>query len=421
MKPVRFCFLTTFYPPYHFGGDAIGIQRFARGLVARGHEVTVVHDVDAHALLSSTQPVGTEAEADGVATIPLRSGAGALSSLLTQQVGRPVLTGRRIRRILDDGRFDVVNFHNISLVGGPGLLSYGERSVRLYMAHEHWLVCPSHVLWRHGRELCTGRECLRCVLHYRRPPQAWRYTGYLERQLDNVDAFIAMSEFSRRKHQEFGFSRDMEVLPYFLPDDELERPQSGAPPHPRPYFLFVGRLEKIKGLDDVIPLFRDYPGADLLVAGDGEYAETLRAQAAGIDRVRFLGRMPMDTLRSYYAHALALIVPSVCFETFGIILIEAFRHTTPVLARRLGPFPEIVEQAGGGELFETQAQLLDAMRRMQEDREYRDRLATAGRRAFESYWSEEAVMPRYLDIVRRAAERRQRHDIIESLAPVEVA
>ncbi|HSM18400.1 MAG TPA: glycosyltransferase, partial [Gemmatimonadales bacterium] len=236
MKPVRFCFLTTFYPPYHFGGDAIGIQRFARGLVARGHEVTVVHDVDAHALLSSTQPVGTEAEADGVATIPLRSGAGALSSLLTQQVGRPVLTGRRIRRILDDGRFDVVNFHNISLVGGPGLLSYGERSVRLYMAHEHWLVCPSHVLWRHGRELCTGRECLRCVLHYRRPPQAWRYTGYLERQLDNVDAFIAMSEFSRRKHQEFGFSRDMEVLPYFLPDDELERPQSGAPPHPRPYF-----------------------------------------------------------------------------------------------------------------------------------------------------------------------------------------
>lgn len=421
MKPVRFCFLTTFYPPYHFGGDAIGIQRFARGLVARGHEVTVVHDVDAHALLSSTQPVGTEPEADGVATIPLRSGAGALSSLLTQQVGRPVLTGRRIRRILDDGRFDVVNFHNISLVGGPGLLSYGERSVRLYMAHEHWLVCPSHVLWRHGRELCTGRECLRCVLHYRRPPQAWRYTGYLERQLDNVDAFIAMSEFSRRKHQEFGFSRDMEVLPYFLPDDEPERPQSGAPPHPRPYFLFVGRLEKIKGLDDVIPLFRDYPGADLLVAGDGEYAETLRAQAAGIDRVHFLGRIPMDTLRSYYAHALALIVPSVCFETFGIILIEAFRHTTPVLARRLGPFPEIVEQAGGGELFETQAQLLDAMRRMQEDREYRDRLATAGRQAFESYWSEEAVMPRYLDIVRRAAERRQRHDIIESLAPVEVA
>jgi hypothetical protein len=54
------------------------------------------------------------------------------------------------------------------------------------------------------------------VLHYRRPPQLWRYTRYLERQLDRVDAFIAMSEFSRRKHHDFGFPKEMEVLPYFL-------------------------------------------------------------------------------------------------------------------------------------------------------------------------------------------------------------
>ena len=40
-------------------------------------------------------------------------------------------------------------------------------------------------------------------------------------------------------------------------------------PNPRPYFFFAGRLERIKGLDDVIPVFRDYPDADLLIAGDG--------------------------------------------------------------------------------------------------------------------------------------------------------
>jgi len=421
VRPLRFCFLTTFYPPYHFGGDAIGIQRFARGLVARGHEVTVVHDVDAHATLSRVRPTTGVSSEDGVATIPLRSTWGPLSSLLTQQAGRPVVHGRRIRRILDAGRFDVINFHNISLVGGPGLLSYGDGSIRLYMAHEHWLVCPSHVLWRHGREVCTGRECLRCVLHYRRPPQLWRYTKYLERQLHHVDAFIAMSEFSRRKHREFGFPSDMEVLPYFLPDDGPPPAATGAGPHTRPYFLFVGRLEKIKGLDDVIPLFREYREADLLVAGDGEYAAELRSRAAGLDRVKFLGRVPMDELRSYYEHALALIVPSVCYETFGIILIEAFRHATPVLARRLGPFPEIIDQAGGGELFDTQAQLLAAMRHVQQDGAYRARLGRAGRQAFEAHWSEDAVIPQYLDIVRRAAERRQRHDITAALTPVEVA
>ncbi len=59
------------------------------------------------------------------------------------------------------------------------------------------------------------------------------------------------------------------------------RGRASEPPQERPYFLFVGRLEKIKGLDDVIPVFRDYPGADLLIAGDGEYAAHLRALAAG--------------------------------------------------------------------------------------------------------------------------------------------
>ena len=47
MRSLRIAMFTTFYPPYSFGGDAIGIQRMARALVARGHAVTVIHDIDA--------------------------------------------------------------------------------------------------------------------------------------------------------------------------------------------------------------------------------------------------------------------------------------------------------------------------------------------------------------------------------------
>jgi glycosyltransferase involved in cell wall biosynthesis len=212
-EPLRFLMLTTFYPPYSFGGDGVGIQRLCRALARRGHQVTVVHDQDAFRSLHKGAPPSPAEEPEGITVIGLRSRLGSLSALLTQQTGRPIVHGRRLRRIARDGRFDVINFHNISLVGGPGLLSLGD-AVKLYMAHEHWLVCPSHVLWRHGRERCDGRQCLRCVLHYKRPPQLWRYTGFLERQLRHVDAFIAMSEFSRAKHAEFGFPRDMEVLPY---------------------------------------------------------------------------------------------------------------------------------------------------------------------------------------------------------------
>ena len=52
MRPLRFCSLTTFYPPYNFGGDGIDVQRTARALVDRGHEVTVVHDIDAYQWLA---------------------------------------------------------------------------------------------------------------------------------------------------------------------------------------------------------------------------------------------------------------------------------------------------------------------------------------------------------------------------------
>ena len=151
MRPLRFCHFTTFYPPFNFGGDGIGIQRLSRGLAKRGHHVTVVHDVDAYRMLSGGRDPEPEVDPFGVEVIPMRSGLGSLSCLLTQQTGHPVVNKGRIERILHEGRYDVINYHNLSLVGGPGLMSMGD-AVKLYMAHEHWLVCESHVLWRHGRE-----------------------------------------------------------------------------------------------------------------------------------------------------------------------------------------------------------------------------------------------------------------------------
>jgi len=405
-RPLRFCFLTTFYPPYSFGGDAIDVDRLARALAARGHRVTVIHDEDAYEILAGGKPMPPPAS-NGIEVIGLRSRLGPVSPLLTQQFGRPVMHGRRLARLLRERLFDVVTFSNVSLVGGPGLLSYGGDAVRLYLAQEHWLVCPTHVLWRHNREACTGRQCLRCVLRFHRPPQLWRYTGYLTRQLEHVDMFVARSEFSRDKHREFGFPRSMEVLPYFLPDARREAaPADAGPPHDRPYFLFVGRLERIKGLDTVIPAFARYQDADLLIVGDGEEGPSLKAIAAGNPRVRFVGRVPNGALGRYYRYAIASIVPSVGFETFGIVLIEAFQHQTPVIARRLGPFPEIVAQSGGGELFDNEGELVAAMRRLQNDAGRRTALGEQACRAARERWSEEVVVERYLDIVGRAAQER---------------
>jgi glycosyltransferase involved in cell wall biosynthesis len=405
---MRFCLLTTFYPPFNFGGDGIDVQRTARALVRRGHDVTVVHDVDAYEWLTGKRLPDQPVLQDGVEVIGLRSKFGVLSPLLTHQFGRPIVHGGAIGALMRDRRFDVVVFNNVSLVGGPGLLSYGGEALKVYVAHEHWLVCPTHVLWRFNREPCDARACVKCVLAYKRPPQLWRFTGALERQLSNIDLFIARSEFSRNKHREFGFPKEMAVLPYFLPGEFPERPddpQTGRP-HDRPYFLSVGRLTRIKGLDSIIPVFRQYPDADLLIIGDGEERAALEALASGMPNVRFLGRIANEDLRRYYEHAVAAIMPSRGYETFGIVLIEAFRFRTPVIARRIGPFPEIVNESQGGFLFSDDQELLAAMATLHRDTARRDALAMNGYRACRERWSEDVVIGKYLSLVQQAISSR---------------
>lgn len=405
-RPLRFCFPTTFYPPYNFGGDGINVQRLARALVRRGHEVTVVHDVDAFNAVSGGGRTFDRPEPDGVDVIGLRSRIGRFSAVATQQSGWPIGNRSRLRAVLDSGRLDVIHFHNISLIGGPGLLSYGSGVAKLYSAHEHWLVCPTHVLWRHRREPCPSRQCIRCQLVYRRPPQLWRYTGVLKRNIDHVDEFIAFSEFSRLKHREFGFPRDMRVLPCFVPPPGALGPGRDASPHDRPYFLFSGRLERMKGLDDVIPVFRRYAAADLLIAGEGSHMPELMRLAEGIPQVRFLGSLAYDRLQWYYEHAIATIVCTIGFETFGAVVAESLAHRTPVIGRDRSSVGESVRLSGGGELFTDPPTLLRALERLGGDAAHRAACAASGYLAYTQRWSEDAVVPAYLDLVFEVLNRR---------------
>jgi glycosyltransferase involved in cell wall biosynthesis len=408
VKPLSFCLLTTFYPPFNFGGDGIDVQRTARALVNRGHRVTVVHDVDAYEWLAGVKLPVQPTEQDGVEVIGLRSRLGVVSPLLVHQLGRPVVHGRQIDDIIRSRSVDVVIFNNVSLVGGPGLLSIGKGAFKIYVAHEHWLVCPTHVLWKMNREPCDERACLSCVAAYRRPPQLWRYTGALRRRLDDIDVFIARSEFSSQKHRQFGFQPAMQVLPYFVPSLQHGGADPAEPsPHPRPYFLIVSRLAGIKGVGSVLPVFRSYADADLLVIGDGDERGRLEAEAADIGNVHFLGRISNERLGPYYRHAIATIAPSAGYETFGIVLIESFQRGTPVVARRIGPFPEIVEQADAGLLYGSDEELRQALARLQGDRPYRDVLAANGIRACVDLWSEEVVIGRLLAMVEQGLDRRR--------------
>jgi glycosyltransferase involved in cell wall biosynthesis len=401
MTKLRIAMLTTFYPPYSFGGDAIGIERLASAMADRGHDLTIIHSIDAYNTLSKVKPLESSRKKN-IKVIGLKSKLGLASNILTHQLGRPVIHHRRLQKILQPGAFDIIWYHNISLIGGPALLSYGD-GLKVYEAHEHWLVCPTHVLWRHKRELCDARQCVRCVISYQRPPQFWRLQEFFSRQLDHVDTFIAKSEFSRNKHKEFGFPRKMHVVPYFLPEKSRPVGKTDSMVNDRPFFLFVGRLEKIKGLDQVIPVFANYPQADLLILGTGSYENKLKKLAAGIPNIRFLGRQDQEVLTKYYKAAIALIVPSVCYETFGIILIESFREGTPVIAHKIGPLVEIVNRCGGGLLYSNNNELIVALRKLQQSPSYRDSMGQAAKSGFDTNWCEKIVINRYYSTLRQAA------------------
>ena len=396
-RSLSFCMVTTFYPPYHFGGDAMYVYRLSNALARGGHRVTVVHSVDAYRALSAESPEVGFPQQPGVEVVPLRSGIGSVSPLLTYLSGRPALTAAPLRKIFSAEDFDVVHFHNVSLVGGPGVLSYGS-GVKCYTMNEHWLVCPMHVLWKNNREPCVDPSCFRCSLTFKRPPQLWRYTNLLERQLENVDLFLSPSRFTVQAHHDRGFRRSIHHLPYFLPKGEGDGvPELESPK--RPYFLYVGRLERLKGVETLIERFRDYRSADLVIVGDGSQEPGLRRQAAGLDHVHFVGRALPHALAGLYRDAIALIVPSVGFEVFGIVTLEAFAQRTPAIVRDLGALPEPVRESGGGYVYGTDGELLEAMESLRLDRAHRDELGARGHDAWLEKWSEVPHLDAYLRLI----------------------
>lgn len=399
MKPLRFCMVTTFYPPFSFGGDGIFVYRLSHALAEAGHQVDVIHSEDAYRLQHPGDPEQVFAEHPGVTRLPLRSRWPRLSSLSSHQLGTPAVYGKRLKALLQDSQYDVIHYHNISLMGGPGVLRIGQ-ALKLYTPHEYWLICPTHVLFKFDREACSRRECLRCTLHSRRPPQLWRYGRHILNCTRHVDQFLMLSQFALDRHRAEGLDAPMTVLPSFAPPPPVLANDPAAVSD-RPFFLCVGRLEKLKGFQDMVDLFRKYDAADLIIIGDGGYRQELEERARGMDHVKLLGSLHPSKLSAYYQQAVAVLVPSLCYEVFPLIPTEAFAHGTPVVARRIGALAEVVEESRGGLIFDTLDDCAQAMRRLQDDDELRRELADRGRATVEEKWTPEAHLERYLAIIKK--------------------
>ncbi len=402
-RPIRFCMLTTFYPPWNFGGDGIQVARLAHALADRGHRVTVACSPKVHRVLSRQRPAPPR-DRPGVELVPIADGMASLAGEYLS--GRPLGARRQLEQLLGRG-FDVLHFHNPSLLGAPALLAMGE-GLKLYTAHEQWLLCPSHVLWKRNGRVCEDPPCRSCEITHLRPPQPWRWSSLLERSARHLDALIFPSRASARLHERFNSLVRAEVINHFVPEPPLasggrQAAEPGVPP--KPFFLYAGRLEPIKGVGALIDEFRGR-SEGLVIAGDGSLRRRLRWAARHLPHVHFTGWLPPDRLDGLYRDALAVVVPTRGHETFGLVAAEAFARGTPTILHRFGALEELLEDTGAGIGYGAPGELAAALDRIAGDERLRARLGRRGRAAFLERYSTQHHLRQYLSLIADLARGR---------------
>jgi glycosyltransferase involved in cell wall biosynthesis len=260
-----------------------------------------------------------------------------------------------VRGLIRRYRPDVVHVHNLFPALSPAVIrAAAAEGVPVVMTlHNFRLMCLPATFLRDGRicEDCIGRLPWPGVVHgcYRgsRVQSAvlatslvlHRWLGTFER----VRRFIAVSGFVRDKYVAAGFDPSRIVV---KPNFARPGPRREGPGR---YFLFLGRLSPEKGVATLLRAWRRDLGR-LLVVGDGPEAPRLRRLASG--GVEFRGPVPPEEARRLVAQARAVLVPSVCYEAFPRVVVEAYAAGVPVVASRIGALPEVVEEGVTGLLAE---------------------------------------------------------------------
>lgn len=108
---LKFLFTTTFYPPYHIGGDALHVKWLADELVKEGHQVHVMFSLDAYELKRG-KIAGVQLPAGAPDVYPVRAGRGRLEPLSVYVRGRSGCFSEEFERLLGQVSPDVVHHHN---------------------------------------------------------------------------------------------------------------------------------------------------------------------------------------------------------------------------------------------------------------------------------------------------------------------
>lgn len=170
----------------------------------------------------------------------------------------------------------------------------------------------------------------------------------------HVDAYISPSKFLKKKFIESGYEPDRLIhIPNFIETDQY-KPQYEYDN----YLLFIGRLEKEKGLKTLIRAYSDAVQKNnlsiaLKIAGTGSMDEELINELSRFKstNVHMLGYLHGQELEKLTKKAMAVVIPSEWYENYPYSALEAMVYGKPVIASRIGGLPELVIDNVSGMLY----------------------------------------------------------------------
>ena len=331
-------------------------------------------------------------------------------------------TTQDLEKIFNSFQPDIIHAHNTFPLISPSLYwkAYYAGIPVVQTLHNFRLLCLNAMFLYEGNicEDCLGKQPWRGVARacYRRSTKAsatlagmlaiHRILGTFQQK---VSRYIVLSEFSRSKFIEAGFpAKQIVVKPNFVNCKNCSSIQLDVQDKKKGHFLFVGRLSIEKGVKTLAKAVSQLPDIQISIVGEGSGVTAFD----GLTGIRHLGWLSREEVCREMSAAAALVVPSICHETFGLVVIEAFACGLPVIASRIGSLANLVHEGETGLLF-TPGDAHDLAEKISwacAHPEEMSRMGIAARQEYERFYTPEHNYQKLMDIYREAIAEGKGHD-----------
>lgn len=261
-------------------------------------------------------------------------------------------------KLIKKENIEIVHVHNTLNLISPAVYyaAIVSKVPVVQTVHNFRLLCPAATFYRDGNicEDCVtnGLKCAvknACYRNSRIQTLICVLNTYIHR-LSGVYKkinYICLTEFNKDKLMLLqGLdSQRIFVKPNFTYSVNNEQTASDT-------YLYMGRIETIKGVRVILEAFSKMPDKELLLAGDGTEFKVLKEKFEFFRNIKFLGYLNRESLNAVLKRTKAVVVASQWYETFGMIVIEAFAAKIPVIVGNLGNAASLVNEGVNGYKFQ---------------------------------------------------------------------